>query len=88
MGVNFQDPIRPKAKQQKKSSPWDYKAPEYDERSSCYVNAGSHYGVGYKNPVGHTGNPKARVPTMPFGKREGIEVDEVPRKNLKQEYTK
>ena len=51
MKTRFPNPIEPKGKEQK--SPWDFTQPDYDERSSCYVNAGSHYGVGHKNPVGH-----------------------------------
>lgn len=82
----FKNPIAPKIKKEKKKSPWDYRCPTYDERTSCYVNAGSHFGIGFKNPVGHTEKPKTRVPTLPFGRVATMEVDEVPRQNLKQEY--
>jgi hypothetical protein len=61
-------------------SPWDFTCPDYDQRSSCFVNAGSHYGVGHRQPVGtkkHSG--KNAVPT---GKTMGMTVDEVPIKNL------
>jgi hypothetical protein len=51
-----------------KSSPWDYRQPQYDERSSCYVKAGTDYGIAHRQPVGHHGNPKQRVDTMPFGR--------------------
>lgn len=60
-----------------KNSPWDFRCPQYDERSSCYVNVGTHYGVGHKNPVGHDGPAKQRVATMPFGRPGTMEVDEV-----------
>lgn len=86
MESGFSDPIKSKVKEQSKKSPWDFRCPEYDERSSCYVNAGSHYGIGYRQPVGHEGNPKERAPTLPYGHKKGMETDEVPRKNLKQEY--
>lgn len=33
-------------------APWDYSQPPIDERSSCYVNAGNHHGVGYRQPTG------------------------------------
>lgn len=59
-----------------KNSPWDFRCPQYDERSSCYVNAGIHYGVGLNQPVGHSGNPAQRVPTMPFGRPTTQKVDE------------
>ena len=59
-----------------KKSPWDFRCPQYDQRSSCFVNAGTHYGVGHKQPVGHEDNPKVRVPTMPFGRVNTMEVDE------------
>ena|SRR5665213_1280400 len=46
-------------------SPWDFSCPQYDQRSSDFVNAGSHYGIAIRQPVGHEGNPKAEVPTLP-----------------------
>lgn len=51
-----------------KNTPWDYRCPQYDQRSSCFVKAGTNYGVGHRQPVGSEGNPKQRVPTMPFGR--------------------
>jgi len=59
-----------------KKSPWDFSCPQYDQRSSCFVNAGTNYGVGHKQPVGNPGNPKVRVPTMPFGRPSTMQVDE------------
>ncbi len=59
-----------------KNSPWDYRCPQYDQRSSCFVNAGTHYGVGINQPVGHKGDPKTRVDVMPFGRVETMRVDE------------
>lgn len=85
MKTGFKDPIAPKSGKMKKS-PWDYTCPKYDERSSCYVNAGTHYGVGHRNPVGHKDNPKSRVPTLPYGRVNTMKVSEVPIKNLAQEY--
>lgn len=85
MKSGFKDPITPKPGKQKKS-PWDFRCPPYDERTSCYVDAGSHYGVGHRQPVGSEGTPKTRVPTMPFGRVKTMEVDEAPRRMLDQEY--
>ena len=58
-----------------KNSPWDFRAPQYDERSSAFVNAGTHYGVGHRNPVGHEGNPKQFVDTLPQGRAKTMRVD-------------
>lgn len=83
MKSGFSDPIKIKKQEPKdkpkdgKNTPWDFTCPQYDERSSCFVNAGTHYGVGHKNPVGHKDEPKMRVPTMPFGRPNTMEVDEV-----------
>ncbi len=73
----FHDPIAPKEKKIKGKSPWDFRCPPYDERSSCYMHAGTNYGVGHKNPVGHDGKVKQRVPTMPFDHKMGMETDVV-----------
>lgn len=77
----FHDPIASK-NGKKKSSPWNFDQPAYDERSSCYVNAGSHWGVGHKQPVGHQGNPKENAPILPKGRVKTMKDDEVPHKNL------
>lgn len=83
MKSGFKDPIAIKKQDPKdkpvdgKKSPWDFTCPQYDQRSSCFVNAGTHYGVGHKQPVGHPGNPTVSAPTLPFGRPETMEVDEV-----------
>lgn len=62
MKTGFKDPIAPREEKGAKQ--------EYDERSSCFVNVGTHYGVGYRQPVGTTKAtmnspiPKGRVDTM------------------------
>lgn len=71
MKSGFSDPISPKNQSPKdkpmdgKKSPWDFTCPQYDQRSSSFVNAGTDYGVGKNQPVGNTGNPKMTVPTLP-----------------------
>jgi len=60
-----------------KNSPWDFTCPQYDQRSSCFVNAGTHYGVGINQPVGHEGNPKQRVDVLPYGKHPTMQIDEI-----------
>ena len=81
MKTGFSDPIAPK-QGKKMKSPWNFDQPCYDERSSCYVNAGSHYGVGHKNPIGHTGNPKSTVPTLPQSRVKTMKDDYIPKQNL------
>jgi len=82
MKTGFKNPIAVKDESKKMKSPWNFDCPQYDERTSCYVNAGSHYGVGYKQPVGHTGNPVSKVSTLPEHKAKTMKIDEIPRKNL------
>ncbi len=59
-----------------KNSPWDFRCPQYDQRSSNFINAGTHYGVGRNQPVGHAGNPKMRVDTLPYGRVNTMTIDE------------
>jgi hypothetical protein len=57
-------------------SPFDFTCPQYDQRSSCFVNAGTHYGVVHAQPVGtekvtnkcHV--PVGRVDTMTIRYKE------------------
>lgn len=83
MKTGFNDPAkiknqRPMNKPQDgKKSPWDFTCPEYDQRSSCFVNAGTHYGVGINQPVGQKGNPKMKGDTIPFGRLTTLKTDEV-----------
>lgn len=82
MKTGFKDPIaiksqRPEDKPKDgKKSPWDFTCPQYDQRSSNFVNAGTHYGVGINQPVGHDGNPKQRVAVMPFGRPATMKDDD------------
>lgn len=78
----FEDRTAP-PKPKKMKSPWNYDCPKYDERSSCFVNAGSHYGVGFAQPIGHEGNPKSKVPALPQNryKVSTMKIDEVPYRN-------
>ncbi len=78
----FADPARIKEQREidkpkdGKNSPWDFRCPQYDQRSSNFVNAGTHYGVGINQPVGHEGNPKQRVDVLPIGRVQTMRVDE------------
>ena len=67
----FKDPIAIKSQVHEdkpkdgKNSPWDFRCPQYDQRSSSFVSAGVNYGSGHKQPVGHSDNPKQTVSTLP-----------------------
>jgi hypothetical protein len=82
MKSGFKDPIAIKKQSPKdkpvdgKNSPWNFSCPQYDQRSSCFVNAGTHYGVGHNQPIGHKDNPKLNVPSLPRGKVNTMRVDE------------
>ena len=84
MKTGFKEPNKIK-KQEKKNFPengkpssiWSFECPQYDQRSSCFVNAGTHYGVGINQPVGHLGNPKDALDTLPQGRVNTLETDYV-----------
>lgn len=82
MKTGFKNPIaiknqRPKDKPvDGKNSPWDFRCPQYDQRHSNFVNAGTHYGVGYNVNVGHRGPTKGTVGVLPFGKVNTERTDE------------
>jgi len=79
---NFAEPARIKEqnKQDKPKdgvrSPWDFTCPQYDQRSSNFVNAGTHYGVGINQPVGHKGNPKQVVDVLPQTRHNTLQNDD------------
>lgn len=82
MESGFSNPISIKSQSPKnkpvdgKKTPWEHQQPQYDQRSSCFVNAGTNYGVGRNQPVGHVGNPKMDARCLPRGKVDTMRVDE------------
>ncbi|HEY3526726.1 MAG TPA: hypothetical protein VGK47_11050 [Nitrososphaeraceae archaeon] len=72
MKTGFNDPCRIKEQHPKdqpvdgKNSPWDFRCPQYDQRHSCFVNAGTDYGVGHAQPVGVKKQTNKTV--VPIGK--------------------
>lgn len=46
-------------------NPWSFDAPRYDERTSDSINAGRHFGIGERQPVGHKDKPKTFVDVLP-----------------------
>ncbi len=80
MKTGFKNPIdkspKPdfKPKDGKPETIWDYRHPHYDERSSCFVKAGSEYGVGYRNPVGT--EKVSDKSAVPYGRIATMRIDE------------
>lgn len=59
-----------------KNAPWDFRCPQYDQRSSYFVKAGRDFGVAKCQPIGHEGGPKQRVDCLPYGKVKTLNVRE------------
>lgn len=59
-----------------KNSPWDFRCPQYDQRHSNFINAGTHYGMAIKQPVGHKGNPSMKEEMIPRGRVNTMRTDE------------
>jgi len=59
------------------NSPWDFRCPQYDQRTSNFINAGTHYGVGMRQPVGHKGNPNAIADTLPRQRHNTLQDDDL-----------
>jgi len=57
-------------------TPWENQMPTYDQRTSCFVNVGTHYGVGHNQPIGHKGNPKSKADVLPMGRVNTMRIDE------------
>lgn len=73
MKIGFKEPNAIKNQKPKdkpidgKNSPFDFRCPQYDQRSGNFVQAGTNYGVGINQPVGHLGNAKLYVDVLPMG---------------------
>jgi len=52
-----------------KNSPWNFSQPSYDQRSSCFVKAGTNFGECQKQPIGSTSNPKNASEMLPMSNR-------------------
>ena len=80
MESGFKDPLKIKNQRPKdqpkdgKNTPWDYRCPQYDQRSSCFVKAGTNYGVGHRQPVGTEKHSEKYA--VPVGKVNTMKVDE------------
>jgi hypothetical protein len=76
--------IDPPVKGKKIKSPFDFESPPYDERSSVYINAGTHQGLGKTQPVGHMGNAKETCRCLPQQAKTIFE-NNGDRKNIKMD---
>ncbi len=48
---------------------WNFDQPSYDERSSCFINAGTEQGVGKRQPVGtEKQSNKQAIPQKSYAK--------------------
>lgn len=47
----FKNPIQPKQKKDG-NYPFEFKAPSYNNRTSCSMKAGNDYGMGFRQPEG------------------------------------
>jgi hypothetical protein len=57
-GVTMNKVLRNRIQPTKKEDgkyPFEFKAPSYDNRTSCSMNAGDDYGVGFNQPTGKYG---------------------------------
>lgn len=81
MKSGFKDPIAIKKQSPKdhpedgKKSPWDFTCPQYDQRSSCFLNAGTDYGVGHRQPIGSEKHKRGYH--VPVGRVNTMKVDEI-----------
>lgn len=70
MKTGFKDPIDDEKDLKKVRNPWSFAQVPYDERSSCFIEAGTNHGVGKRTPVGtdKVSNrdviPKGRINTL------------------------
>lgn len=83
MKETFERPDRPKNQKPPyeprdgKNDPfWDFRAPQYDQRHSCFIKAGTDYGTGYVQPIGHQGHAKSTVPCLPVNTARTIRLDD------------
>lgn len=83
MKTGFKDPAAIKKQDPQdrpkdgKNSPWDFRCPQYDERTSCFINAGTHYGVGHRQPTGKESASDMTKGPIPFGRKTTLKVDEI-----------
>jgi hypothetical protein len=80
METGFKDRCKVNNPKEKKTF-WKFKAPVYDERSSCFVRAGSDYGVGKNQPIGKY-EARSMDEVIPKGRVDTLQTDSTDEKNL------
>ncbi len=80
MKTGFKDRLEVKNPKEK-TSHWNFKSPDYDERSSCFVRAGSDYGVGKNQPVGGY-NARSMDEVIPTGRVNTLQTQYFEEDNL------
>lgn len=53
-------------------NPWDCKKPDYDQRSGRFIECGTNYGVGKRQPVGSMNGKSSDV--VPMGKVDTMKL--------------
>jgi hypothetical protein len=62
------------------ANPWSFDQPHYDQRSSCFVNAGTDQGLGKRQPIGtKTATSEGHVP---MGRVKTLQTYNVPYERL------
>lgn len=72
MKTGFKDRLEvPEGKKIK--NPWDFTNTTYDQRTSCFISAGTDYGVGKNQPIGkfHASNEGG----VPYGRGNHLKTD-------------
>lgn len=83
MKSGFKDKVDSK-ETKKFKNPWDFTQPAYDQRTSCFINAGTEHGVGKKTPVGTQGNPKGPH-AIPMDRVDTMRVDNMKYETLESQ---
>lgn len=79
MKTGFKNPIEGKEGKSMKN-PWNFDQPHYDQRTSCYVSAGTDQGIGKRQPVGTTKASGSNA--IPMGRVNTMKVDNLPYERL------
>jgi hypothetical protein len=73
MAKKFRENEQHSRHEEEVKSPWDFKKPDYTQLTSKFIQAGTDYGVGKRQPVGSKTVSKEDV--IPMGKVETMEIN-------------
>lgn len=71
MKTGFKETVK-LTESKKMKDPWNFEQPAYDERTSCFINAGTYHGVGKKVPVGKESDSSPYA--VPMGKVKTLDL--------------